>query len=130
MARVLIIEDNDANMELMVYLLQALGHSICSADDGFSGLAAFTRDRFDLVVCDVELPAVDGIELVGRMKADAATCEVPVVAVTARAMAGDRERLLQAGFDGYIAKPIDPETFVGTLEKYLRQPASHATKLG
>jgi diguanylate cyclase (GGDEF)-like protein/PAS domain S-box-containing protein len=129
-ARILIIEDNATNMELMVYLLTAFGHTPLSASDGVSGVDKARDMRPDLIICDVHLPKLDGYGVVEALKRDPATRAIPVLAVTALAMVGDRERLLAAGFDGYIAKPIEPDTFVAELEPFLPKgggeaPATH-----
>jgi two-component system, cell cycle response regulator len=119
MARVLVIEDNAANLELMRYLLQAFGHIVVTATDGEQG-AALARDQSpDLVLCDLQLPGIDGLEVARRLKSDPRSSKTPVVAVTAFAMVGDRDKVLAAGFDGYIAKPIDPEKFVEQAEIFL-----------
>jgi two-component system cell cycle response regulator len=118
--RLLVIEDNLANLELMTYLLKAFGYAVTSANDGDEGLAAVRRERPDLIVCDVQLPRVDGFEVARQLKSDPVLCGIPIVAVTALAMVGDRDRMLAAGFDGYIAKPIAPETFVEQVESFLR----------
>ena len=118
-ARILIIEDNPTNMELMVYLLTAFGYTPLMAIDGASGVEAARETKPDLIICDVHLPKLDGYGVVGALKADPALCHIPVLAVTALAMVGDRERLLAAGFDGYIGKPIEPDTFVTELENFL-----------
>lgn len=125
MARILIIEDNPANVELMAFLLTAYGHSAVSAPDGPRGIAAARTGPPDLVACDVNLPGMDGFSVLAALKADPALAGVPVLAVTALAMAGDREKVLAAGFDGYISKPIEPESFVAELEAFL--PAGAAT---
>ena len=119
MARVLVIEDNPANLELMTYLLQAFGHSTATAQDGQAGLEAARRDNFDLILCDVQLPTLDGYEVARQLKANPALRQMPLVAVTALAMVGDRDRVLAAGFDGYIPKPIVPRTFVAQAELFL-----------
>jgi two-component system cell cycle response regulator len=123
--RILLIEDNPANLELMRYLLRAFGYAPQTAADGTAGVGAARGgaaggEPFDLIVCDVNMPTVDGYEVARRLKADPATRPVPLVAVTALAMVGDRERVLAAGFDGYLTKPVDPETFVRQVETYLR----------
>jgi diguanylate cyclase (GGDEF)-like protein/PAS domain S-box-containing protein len=122
-ARILIIEDNPTNMELMVYLLTAFGYTPFMAIDGSSGVATARETKPDLIICDVHLPKLDGYGVVAALKADPAMCHIPVLAVTALAMVGDRERLLAAGFDGYIGKPIEPNTFVAELETFLRSRA-------
>ena len=119
MARILIIEDNSANVELMAFLLTAYGHSAQSESDGAGGIAAARARRPDLIACDVNLPGMNGFAVVAALKADPALADVPVLAVTALAMAGDREKVLAAGFDGYISKPIEPESFVTELEAFL-----------
>ncbi|MES2757049.1 MAG: response regulator [Pseudomonadota bacterium] len=129
MARILIIEDNPTNMELMSYLLTAFGHTPLMAFDGDSGVRLARAQKPDLILCDVHLPKLDGYGVVGLLKADPQLCRTPVLAVTALAMLGDRERLLAAGFDGYIGKPIEPEQFVGQLEPFLAAPAAAPTLL-
>jgi two-component system cell cycle response regulator len=117
--RILVIEDNPTNLELMTYLLRAHGFETPTAADGDAGLEAAGREAPDLIVCDVQLPSLDGYEVVRRLKADPGLRAIPVVAVTAFAMVDDRRKALDAGFDGYLTKPIDPETFVGTVEGFL-----------
>jgi diguanylate cyclase (GGDEF)-like protein/PAS domain S-box-containing protein len=119
-ARILIIEDNPTNMELMLYLLTDLGYTPFMAIDGASGVDTARETKPDLIICDVHLPKLDGYGVVAALKADPAMCHIPVLAVTALAMVGDRERLLAAGFDGYIGKPIEPDNFVAELETFLR----------
>ncbi len=119
MARLLIIEDNEPNIELMAYLLNAYGHTTLTAVDGEPGLEIARREQLDLIICDVHLPNVDGYEVVKRLKSHPAQRSIPVIAVTALAMVGDRDKVLAAGFDGYIAKPIEPESFVRQIEAFL-----------
>lgn len=126
MARVLVIEDNRDNLELMRYLLGAFGHEALTAEDGNAGLAMARRELPDLVLCDIHLPGMDGYAVVGELKRDVAFAQTPIVAVTAMAMIGDSERGLDAGFDGYIFKPIDPETFVSQLRSFLHGRQSDA----
>lgn len=118
-ARILLIEDNPANLELMSYLLGAFGYTALTAADGAEGLAAVRRELPDLVVCDVQLPTRSGFEIAQTLKSDPALRTIPILAVTALAMVGDREKALAAGFDGYLAKPINPETFVRQMELFL-----------
>lgn len=119
MARILIIEDNPANIELMSFLLSAYGHTPLNAPDGARGVAAARSELPDLIACDVNLPGMDGFQVLAALKQEPALAAVPVLAVTALAMAGDREKVLAAGFDGYISKPIEPESFVAELEAFL-----------
>jgi len=118
-ARILIVEDNPANRELMAYILTAYGHTVRVAEDGLGGVDLARRLLPDLILSDVQLPDIGGFEVVRRLHDDALTKNIPLVAVTAMAMVGDRERVLAAGFDGYLAKPIDPESFVEQIEAYL-----------
>ncbi len=117
-ARVLVVEDNPTNLQLMLYLLGAFGHQAAAATDGLSGLSSAQSQHFDLILCDVLMPGIDGYEFARRFKTGPGA-KPPLVAVTALAMVGDKERLIAGGFDGYIAKPINPETFVAEIERYL-----------
>lgn len=123
MARILVIEDNPTNLELMSYLLTAWGHEVSTAVDGAQGLAAAHAQRPDLVVCDIGMPGMDGYEVARALKADPATATFPLVAVTAYAMVGDQEKALRAGFDAHVSKPIDPEGLMASLAPFLRSPA-------
>ncbi len=119
MARVLVVEDQAENLDLMVYLLTAFGHEALVARNGAEGITVVTRERPDLVVMDLQMPVMDGYTAASRLKADPELSAIPLVAVTAYAMVGDRERIMVAGFDGYMTKPIDPTVFVRELERYL-----------
>jgi two-component system cell cycle response regulator len=118
-ARILVIEDNPANLELMSYLLRAFGHEVLSAMDGETGLEIARREGPDLIVCDIQIPKVNGLEVARRLKSHPSLGKIPLVAVTAFAMVGDRDKVLAAGFDGYIAKPIIPDKFVHQVEAFL-----------
>jgi CheY-like chemotaxis protein len=120
-ARILIVEDNPANLELMRYLLDAAGHELLLASDGMEALAMARRQTVQLILCDLQLPDIDGFEFLGRVRADAALRHLSVVAVTALAMVGDRDKALSAGFDGYLSKPIEPATFARDLEPFLQR---------
>jgi two-component system cell cycle response regulator len=122
MANMLIIEDNAANLELMTYLLDAFGHGVRVACDGVEGLEAIGAELPDVIICDVQLPRMDGFAVARHLKGDPALRTIPLVAVTALAMVGDRDRILAAGFDGYIAKPIEPEQFVRQVEAFITAP--------
>jgi len=119
MANIVIIEDTPANLELMSYLLEAFGHTVMTATDGGDGLNLVQRTRPALIICDVHLPKVDGYEVARTLKGDASFASIPLLAVTALAMVGDREKGMAAGFDGYLYKPIEPETFVADVERFL-----------
>jgi two-component system cell cycle response regulator len=125
-ARILIVEDNEANCELMLYLLRAYGHMVEAACDGASGLASAQRLRPDLILCDIQMPGIDGIEFSRRMRADRALDGTLLLAVTALAMVGDREVIMAAGFDGYFAKPIELDTFVQQVQAFL-EPHLHGS---
>ncbi len=118
-ARILIIEDNQANLELMSYLLRAFGYEPLTASDGESGVAAAISERPDLIICDIQLPKLSGFDVARKIRSHHELSHVPLVAVTAFAMVGDRDRVLECGFSGYIAKPIEPESFVGQVERFL-----------
>lgn len=117
--RILIIEDNQENLELMVYLLGAFGYETASAITGEDGLKAARQQRPALIVCDIHLPGLSGYEVARRIKSEPGLRDIPLVAVTALAMVGDRDKVLAAGFNGYISKPIAPETFVQQIEAFL-----------
>jgi two-component system cell cycle response regulator len=118
-ATILVIEDNAANLELMTYLLHAFGYETRTAVDGRAGFDAALRERPDVILCDLALPGMDGYEVARQVKAHRDLRTIPIVAVTASVMADDRTRVVTAGFDGYITKPITPETFVHEVEAYL-----------
>ena len=118
-AAVLVIDDNSANLDLMVYLLRAFRHEAIAAADGEQGVTLARQARPAAILCDVQMPRLDGFEVLRILKADPLTRAIPVIAVTALAMVGDRERIMAAGFDGYITKPIVPETFVSQVEQYM-----------
>jgi CheY-like chemotaxis protein len=123
MSRILVIEDNPMNLELMTYLLKAFGHTPLEAVDGLKGLERIQQEAPDLVLCDLQLPGIDGFEVARQVKADPLLRVIPMVAVTAYAMVGDRDTVLAAGFDGYITKPINPETFVQQVETFIKPGA-------
>ena len=106
-ARVLVVEDNEKNMKLVRELLEATGYRPLEATTGSLALDLALEHRPDLVLMDIRLPDIDGLEALSRLRADERTATIPVLAVTAQAMQGDRERFLAAGFDGYLSKPID-----------------------
>ncbi len=119
-ARILIIEDDPASLELFQYILSAHGYSTMTASRGDDGLAAARSQRPDLVICDIQLPGLDGYTVAARLKSEAALKSIPLVALTALAMVGDREKVLAAGFDAYVTKPIDPSTFVAQIRPLLK----------
>lgn len=118
-ARILIIEDNPANLELVRYLLDASGYTTLAAADGHEGLRLVAEARPELVLCDLQLPGLNGYQVLSEIRVDPKSAAIPVVAVTAFSMLGDRAKALSSGFDGYISKPIDPEAFVSQVEAFL-----------
>ena len=124
-SRILVIEDNPTNLELMTYLLKAFGHETLVARDGEEGIEVALQMCPDLILCDIALPKLDGYSVARRLKTDARLARVPLIAVTASAMVGDRDKVIATGFDGYITKPITPETFVSEVESYLHGKATH-----
>ena len=117
--RILVVEDNEKNMKLFRDVLQAKGYSTLEAGSGEQAVDLATEHVPDLILMDVQLPGIDGIEALGRIRADERTKAIPVVALTAQAMAGDREHFLESGFDGYISKPVDVMEFIQTVASYL-----------
>jgi len=104
---VLVVEDNEKNMKLFRDVLQASGFKTLEATTAEEGIDLAAAHRPSLVLMDIQLPGVDGIEALARLRADERTADIPVLAVTAQAMRGDRERFAEAGFDGYLSKPVD-----------------------
>jgi len=118
--KILVVEDNDMNMQLVEFLLEEGGYDIVKAASGEEALA-ITRDTPnapDLILMDIHLPGMDGLSVVREMKTDARTSRIPILALTAHAMRGDKDRFLEAGCDGYISKPIDVKTFISSIEQY------------
>jgi CheY-like chemotaxis protein len=120
-ARVLVVEDNDMNMQLVEYLLEEGGYQIVKAASGEEALAtARGGEPVDLILMDIHLPGIDGLSVIREMKSDVRTGAIPILALTAHAMRGDKDRFLDAGCDGYISKPIDVKTFLTSIRSYLR----------
>ena len=119
MAKVLIVEDNPANMTLAIFLLQSAGHTVLTATDAEAGLTLARDKQPDLILMDIQLPGMDGLEATALLKRDAATRAIPVIALTALAMKGDEERIRAAGCDGYIAKPLAYRDFLAVISAQL-----------
>jgi CheY-like chemotaxis protein len=118
---ILVVEDNDMNMQLVEFLLEEGGYRIVKATSGEEALA-ITRNgppSPDLILMDIHLPGMDGLSVVRAIKSDERTARIPILALTAHAMRGDKDRFLEAGCDGYISKPIDVKTFIASIERYL-----------
>jgi CheY-like chemotaxis protein len=118
-ARILLIEDNPANLELARYLLAAAGYEVVLAVHGAQGLELARTERPDLILSDLQMPVMDGYALIAELKRDDACRDIPVVALTAFSMPGDEARVMQAGFDGYLSKPIEPEQFTAQIANIL-----------
>jgi CheY-like chemotaxis protein len=126
---VLVIEDNALNLELVRDVLMAAGMKVVEARTAQEGLTAASELKPTLILLDIRLPGMDGFAVLGRLKADSATASIPVVALTAQAMVGDREHALAAGFDEYIPKPIDTRTLADTVRALL-DPANPRRRSG
>jgi two-component system, cell cycle response regulator DivK len=122
MATVLVVEDNPTNMTLAVFLLQSAGHSVLTATDAEAGLTLARAEQPQLILMDIQLPGMDGLEATALLKGDDATRAIPVIALTALAMKGDEERIRAAGCDGYIAKPMRYQEFLATIADRLARP--------
>ena len=119
MKRILVVEDNEDNMRLVRFILKKSGYEVIEARDGAEGVALAVQGKPDLVIMDIQLPDMDGLEATKRIRASEADSDIPIIALTSYAMPGDREKALAAGCNGYITKPIDVETFMVEIEKYL-----------
>jgi two-component system cell cycle response regulator DivK len=119
MAKVLVVEDNPANMTLAAFLLQSAGHTVLRAIDAEVGLTLARDEQPDLILMDIQLPGMDGLEATALLKRADATRAIPVIALTALAMKGDEERIRAAGCDSYIAKPIRYKDFLAAISAQL-----------
>ena len=122
MAKILVVEDNPANMTLATFLLESVGHTVLGAADAETGLMLARGERPRLILMDIHLPGMDGLEATAALKRDEATREIPIIALTALAMKGDEERIRAAGCDGYIAKPMRYREFLAAVAAALAQP--------
>jgi two-component system cell cycle response regulator DivK len=118
MKRVLIIEDNEDNMKLISFILENHGFYTLKAASGQEGIDMVLHEKPDLVLLDIQLPDMDGLEVLRAIRALEANDDLPVIAVTSYAMSGDRERLLAAGCNGYIEKPINPDTIIAEIRRF------------
>jgi two-component system cell cycle response regulator DivK len=127
-ARILCVEDNAQNMRLVRKILTSAGYQVIEAMDGKSGMALAASELPNLILMDVNLPDIDGLEAAQHLKRQPGTAQVPIIALTANAMHGDRERCLQAGCDGYVPKPITKYELLNTVAHFLVVPTSTATR--
>ena len=123
MAKVLVVEDNAANMTLAIFLLESAGHVVINATDAEAGLTLARDEQPQLILMDIQLPGMDGLEATRLLKQDDATRGIPVIALTALAMKGDEERIRAAGCDGYIAKPLAYKDFLAMVSARLGTPS-------
>ena len=119
MKRILVVEDNEKNMYLISYILRNKGYEVIESRTGEEGVELAKNKKPDLVIMDIQLPDIDGLEATKRIKEFEGIEDLPIIAVTSYAMVGDREKILSAGCAGYIEKPIKPDTFLLEIEKYL-----------
>lgn len=119
MKRILIVEDNESNLYLTRFILEKNGYQVIEARAGIQGVELAMKEKPDLVLMDIQLPDVNGLEAVRRIRTSKAVHEIPIVALTSYAMTGDREKALAAGCTGYIEKPINPDIFMAEIEKFL-----------
>ena len=119
MKRALVIEDNENNMELITFILEANQFQTLKAATGILGVELALRERPDFIILDIQLPDIMGTEVLKRIRNSEIGAGIPIIAVTSYAMAGDREKLLDAGCDGYIEKPIDPDSIITQILKVI-----------
>lgn len=117
--RILLIEDNEQNRYLATFLLEKNGYAVIAAVDGAQGIALAQAGMPDLILLDIQLPGMDGYAVARALRQIDRLARIPIVAVTSYAMVGDREKSLAAGCNGYVEKPINPETFVGEVTRFL-----------
>ncbi len=117
MKKILVVEDNETNLYLIKFILERNNYEVIVAKNGLAGIEMATKENPDLIIMDIQLPDIDGLETTRRIrKSDG---KIPIVALTSYAMVGDKEKSLAAGCTGYMEKPINPDTFIDTLSKYL-----------
>jgi two-component system, cell cycle response regulator DivK len=121
--KVLIIEDNEQNMYLLNFILTQNGYEVVQAFHGEEGVALASQHFPDLILLDIQLPVMDGYAVAANLRRNPALNATPIVAVTSYAMAGDRERVMAAGCNGYIEKPINPDTFISEVSAFLPPPS-------
>ena len=118
MKKILIVEDNNTNLYMMTFMLEKAGYKTVSARNGAESIKIATFEKPDLILMDMQMPIMDGYEATKQLKANDETKQIPIIALTSYAMAGDKEKTLNAGCDGYIEKPIDPEKILSEIESY------------
>jgi CheY-like chemotaxis protein len=119
MKKILVVEDNKINIYLCSRIIKSSGYEVIEARTGEEGVSLALKERPDLIIMDIQLPGIDGLETTKRIRESKADGEIPIIALTSFAMAGDREKAISVGCTGYIEKPINPETFIAEIEKYI-----------
>ncbi len=119
MKKVLVIEDNETNLYLMRFMLNNMGYIVLEAKDGITGVDLAKKGRPDLILMDIQLPTLDGYATTKLIREDETLKDIPIIAVTSYAMAGDKEKAMEAGCSAYVEKPINPVSFMQMLEQYL-----------
>ena len=119
MKKILVVEDNENNMYLITFILQKAGYEIAKAETGEKGVKLAASEKPDLILMDVKLPGIDGLEATKRIRKSKAGGKVPIIALTSYAMTGDREKFLAGGCSAYIEKPINPDTILSQIKKFL-----------
>ena len=119
MKKILVVEDNEKNLYLIRFILEKMGHQVIEAKTGEEGVDLALKEKPDLILMDIQLPGINGLETTRRIRASKEGGDVPIIALTSYALVGDREQVLSAGCTGYIEKPINPETIMGEISKYM-----------
>jgi CheY-like chemotaxis protein len=119
MKKILVVEDNDNNLYLITFILEKAGYQVVAAKTGEEGVEMAPRELPDLILMDIQLPGINGLETTRRIRTTPWGSRVPIIALTSYALVGDREQVMGAGCTGYIEKPINPATIMGEIEKYL-----------
>ncbi len=118
--KILLVEDNPVNRRLAIFLLRSQGYQVREATSAIEAFDILKTEQFDLIVMDIQLPGMDGLEATTKLRGEPATAEIPVIAVTSYAMSGDRDKALAAGCSGYVTKPIDKTIFLAEIGKHLK----------
>ena len=124
MPKILLVEDNEMNRDMLSRRLVRGGYEVTIAEDGARGVAVATSDRPDLILMDMSLPVIDGWEATRRIKATPELRKIPIIALTAHALASDREKAMEVGCDGYLAKPCEPRAVVAEVQRFLGKDAT------
>jgi two-component system, cell cycle response regulator DivK len=122
--KILIIEDNEQNLYLLTFILEKHDYEVFQALNGLDGIEIVKKTNLDLILLDIQLPEMDGYEVARELRKIPESKIIPIIAITSYAMAGDREKALEAGCTGYLTKPINPDTFISSIEEYLSNPYS------